>query len=411
MSFPRLEVIAGPDKGKFFVVHEGKGNLVGRHQDAFYPLTDPRVSRFHAEVKRAGDAVTVVDNGGAGGVLVNGAKVPGARLKHGDTVQVGETLMRVLTHPAAEADTLGGVKRAAADYDPKMTAQLADLAGRRLAHYEVHEVVGRGLSALVFRATDAEDGKTVALKVMQEAFSQDEEDMQRFVRAMKTMLPLRHPNLVNVYSAGKSGPYCWAAMEFVEGEPLTDVIRRIGVAGMLDWKTAYRVGLHVARALAYAHGKGVIHRNVTPANILVRAADKQALLGDLMMAKALEGSLAKQVTKPGEVAGDVNYMSPERTRGISDEVDARSDLFSLGATMYALLAGKSPFAGSTVVETVTKIRTVEPIKPSNFQLNIPGPFEGVVMKMLAKSPAARYQTAAEVVAELERIGKFHGQAV
>src|SRR6476469_3356268 len=209
---------------------------------------------------------------------------------------------------------------------------------------------------------------------MQEAFSQDEEDMQRFVRAMKTMLPLRHPNLVNVYSAGKSGPYCWAAMEFVEGEPLTAVIRRIGVAGMLDWRTAFRVGLHVARGLAYAHGKGVIHRNVTPANIMVRAADKQALLGDLMLAKALEGSLAKQVTKPGEVVGDVNYMSPERTKGMSDEVDARSDLFSLGATVYALLAGKSPFAGSTLVETVTKVRTAEPIKPSNFQLSIPGPF-------------------------------------
>jgi len=167
----------------------------------------------------------------------------------------------------------------------------------------------------------------------------------------------------------------------------------------------------VARGLAYAHGKGVIHRNVTPANIMIRAADKQALLGDLMLAKALEGSLAKQVTKPGEVAGDVNYMSPERTRGISDEVDARSDIFSLGATMYALLAGKSPFAGSTLVETVTKLRTAEPIKPSNFQMSIPGPFEGVIMKMLAKSPAARYQTAAEVVAELERIGRFNGEAV
>jgi serine/threonine protein kinase len=411
MSFPRLEVIAGPDKGKFFVIHEGPENLVGRHQEAFYRLTDPRVSRFHCAVKRAGDVITIVDNGGSGGTLHNGNRVSDAKLKHGDTVQVGESLMRLLTHAPAEADTLPGVKRAAADYDPKVTAELAELAGRQLAHYEIHEVVGRGLTGLVFRATDTEDGKTVALKVMQAAFSEDEEDMQRFVRAMRTMLPLKHPNLVNVYSAGKSGPYCWAAMEFVEGEPLTNVIRRIGVAGMLDWRTAFRVGLHIARGLAYAHGKGVIHRNITPANILIRSSDKQALLGDLMLAKALEGTLAKQVTKPGEVAGDVNYMSPERSKGISDEVDARSDIFSLGATVYALLAGKSPFAGSTLVETVTKVRTVEPIKPSNFQMSIPSAFEGVVLKMLAKSPAARYQTADEVVAELERIGRFNGEPV
>jgi hypothetical protein len=119
-----------------------------------------------------------------------------------------------------------------------------------------------------------------------------------------------------------------------------------------------------------------IHCDVTPANILIRATDKQVLLGDLMLAKALEGALAKQVTRPGEVAGHVNYMSPERTRGVSDEVDARSDIFSLGATVYALLAGKSPFAGSSLVETITEVRTAEPIKPSTFQMSIPSAFEG-----------------------------------
>ncbi len=411
MSYPRLEVTAGPDQGKFFVVHPGTGNLLGRHQDAFYCLTDPRASRFHCSVQLRDEAVTVTDNGGSGGVLVNGQKVPEAKLKHGDTVQVGETLMRFMTHPAAEGDTVHGLRRAAADYDARATDQLAELTGRQLSHYEIGPVVGRGVSGMMFRATDTEDGKTVALKVMQPAFSEDDEDRQRFVRAMKTMLPLKHPNLVNVYSAGRSGPYCWAAMEFVEGESLTEVIKRMGIAGRLDWRIAFRVGLNVARGLAYAHGRGVIHRNVTPANIMVRSSDKQALLGDLMLAKALEGSLAKQVTKPGEVAGDVNYMSPERTKGMSDEVDARSDLFSLGATMYALMAGKSPFAGATLVETITKVRTVEPIDPSNFQMGIPSAFEGLVMKMLAKSPSARYQTANDVVTELERIGRFNGEAV
>ena len=114
-----------------------------------------------------------------------------------------------------------------------------------------------------------------------------------------------------------------------------------------------------------------------------------AELSDLVLAKAMEGSLALQVTKPGEIVGDVNYMSPERTRGQSDLVDPRSDLFSLGATCYALLSGKPPFGGATLVETITKVRNAEPLKPSTFQLGIPTAFEGAVLKLLAKRPVMR----------------------
>jgi serine/threonine protein kinase len=180
---------------------------------------------------------------------------------------------------------------------------------------------------------------------------------------------------------------------------------------MLDWKYAFRVGLDVGRALAYAHGQGIIHRDVTPANILIEASTKRAKLADLMLAKALEGALARQITRPGEIVGDVNYMSPERTMGGGTTVDARSDLFSLGATCYALLSGKPPFAGASLVETLTKIRTAEPLKPSTFQMGIPSPFEGAILKLLAKKPEDRYQTAAEWVVELERIGKFNGVPV
>src|SRR5262249_6811217 len=128
-------------------------------------------------------------------------------------------------------------------------------------------------------------------------------------------------------------------------------------------------------------------------------------------AKALDGILAQQITKPGELVGDVNYLSPERTRSYSEKIDGRSDLFSLGATTYALLTGKPPFAGANLVETITKIRNAEPEPPRKYQMGVPGLFEGVVLKMLAKIPEHRYQTAAEVVSELERIGKFQGVTV
>jgi serine/threonine-protein kinase len=194
-------------------------------------------------------------------------------------------------------------------------------------------------------------------------------------------------------------------MELVDGESLTQVIKRIGVAGMLDWKHAFRVATHVTRALQFAHEQHIIHRNVTPQNILVQASDKTTKLGDLMLAKALEGTMAQQVTRPGELVGAVEYMAPERTRGIQ-EIDGRADIYGLGATLYALLTGHPPFEGQTLVEKITRIRQSEPVKPSKYQIGINGFFEGAVLKMLAKRPEDRFETAGALLKELERIGKL-----
>jgi serine/threonine-protein kinase len=185
------------------------------------------------------------------------------------------------------------------------------------------------------------------------------------------------------------------------------VIQRIGVAGMLDWRYGYRVAVHIARALEYAHGQSIVHRNVTPQNIMLRTADKTVLLGDLMFAKALEGTLAQQITRPGQLLGDVGYMSPERTRG-TGEIDGRSDLYGLGATVYALITGRPPFTGTSLPDLVAKIRSAEPDKPQKYQMSIPAMFQGSILKLLAKRPEERFQTAAELLADLDRVGKFSG---
>jgi serine/threonine-protein kinase len=122
---------------------------------------------------------------------------------------------------------------------------------------------------------------------------------------------------------------------------VTQIISRLGVAGMLDWQQAVWIAIHIGRALDFAHKQRIIHRNTVPSNILVQNSDKLAKLGDLMLAKVLEGSMAQPITRPGELVGDVDYMSPERMRGGS-EVDGRSDIYSLGATVYALLTGRPP---------------------------------------------------------------------
>ena len=250
----------------------------------------------------------------------------------------------------------------------------------------------------------------MALKVLWPESSKDEQAVQRFVRAMKTMLPVRHPNIVQIYAAGKTGPYCWLAMEYVEGESLAQVIPQIGIAGMLEWQYAFRVAVHIGRALEAAFKQEIIHRNVTPANILVRSSDKVAKLGDLMLAKAMSGTLARQVTRPGELIGDVLYMSPERTRSES-EVDGRSDIYGLGATVYALLTGRPPFESKSLPEVITQIRQADPVKPKKYQLSTPDLLESVVLQMLAKRPEDRHQTPSELLQDLDRVGRYQGITV
>jgi serine/threonine protein kinase len=405
MSLQML-VISGPDQGKALLLHAGPDLMLGRSAGAYYQLTDARVSRNHCQVLRDGDRVEVVCNGGSGGTRVNGKVVRRQALKIGDVLQVGDTQLRLqvgdlpldvaLAHnPAAPRPSAG----------PRCD-KLEHLSGQVLGHYDIGPVIGKGTTSMVFHATDTRDDRPVALKVLLPEFSHNDEEVQRFIRAVKTMLPLRHPNLITLYAAGKTGPHCWVAMEYVAGENMTEVIGRIGVGGMLDWRYGFKVALHVARALDYAHDQQILHRNVTPRNILLDAPSKVVKLGDLMLAKATEGSMAQQISRQGELVGDVAYMSPERTYGT--DVDGRSDLYGLGATVYALLTGRPPFGGSSIVETITRIRQTDPEPPTRFQLSIPPRFEGVVLKLLATDPDDRYPTAAALVADLERLGKSQG---
>lgn len=400
----KLIVTAGPDKGLAFTLTAGQTVQVGRSQAATTQLTDPAVSRVHCEIEAAADHA-VLHNISTNGTLVNGEPATERLLKNGDLIRVGNSELRFASAESGEAST--AMIPPAAPAAAPASSDLASLVGKALTHYQIDAVIARGASGTVFKARDTRDNQVVALKVLLPEFSHNEEEMQRFVRAMKTMLPVHHPNIVQILAAGKTGPWCWLAMEHVEGESLTKVIQRIGVAGMLDWKQAYRVAVHIGQALDYAHGQSIIHRNVTPQNILLRGSDKVAKLGDLMLAKALEGVMAKDVTRPGELLGDVAYMAPERTKGVG-AVDGRSDLYGLGATVYAVLTGRPPFSALSLPELIVKIRNAEPEKPKKYQLSTPDLFQGTVLKLLSKRPEDRFQTAADLLEDLKRVGRFAG---
>ncbi len=402
----QLIVIEGPEKGRKFPLIDGQTLSIGRGQASNTQINDPRMSRVHCRIAVDGGKALLTDAGSTGGTHVGDLQISEYELKPGDTFRVGDTEIRYTLEGAADEATISGDAAFGRPKPKPKTKRLPDLVGETFADYRLDSIVTMGNSGMVFRGTDTKNNRVVAVKVLSPDFANSEEQKERFVRAMKTMLPIKHPNIVHLYNAGKKGPFCWAAMEFIEGESMAQVIDRIGIEGMLDWRESWRAAVHIARALNEAFENNIIHRNVTPANILRRSSDKVSLLGDLVLAKALEGTLAKQVTQPGQLIGDVPYMSPERTRD-SATVDHRSDLYGLGATLYAMLTGRPPAEGDSLPQLVQQVREAEPKPPKEYQLSIEDRFQDVVMQLLAKHPEDRYDTPRELLKDLDRIGMFN----
>jgi serine/threonine protein kinase len=401
---PRLVVISGPDRGREFTLDEGQTLIIGRAESTATHLADPRVSRTHCQIEVDDGTFRLSDLKSRGGTRVNGRRISNRDLRPGDVIRIGHTELRFDLEGDAKATTGAGVRAVKPKPAPRKVS-FSSLVGQSFAAYEIEARLATGSSGVVFRARDAEHDRTVALKILWPETIQSKEDVYRFVRAMKTMMPIRHPNIVQVYAAGRTGRHCWVAMEFVEGENLSQVIRRIGTAGMLDWRYAFRVAVDIARALQEAARHDIIHRKITPSNILMGTRDHRAKLGDLMSAKALAGAKFRRITRPGEIVGEVFCLSPEQTRS-GAAVDCRSDIYALGTTVYALLTGRPPFEGGSLPAIITQIREVEPPKPKTYQLSIPDLFEGVVLRMLAKRPEQRFQTATELLVDLERVALY-----
>jgi serine/threonine-protein kinase len=347
-----------------------------------------------------------VDLDSVSGTLVGGQKIQEHPLKHGEEFQVGNTRLKLYASAATVVDTQTLVDAQKSAYALK--ARPADsgdvLTGKSFSRFELGPVLARGQTGTVYKARDTKDGKDVAVKVLHAEFTSDEANLKRFMRVMKAAVGMHHPNLVALTGAGKQGETCWFAMEYVEGEPLHKLIERLGTGKMISWRYTLSMGIQIARALAALHEKHIIHRNVTPESILIRKQDKVAKLGDMILAKVVEGTEAKTASRPGELVGNVAYMAPERTR--SDvETDIRADIYSLGATLYTMLTGRTPFQGKSLVETIAHIRQDDPIPPKRFQDSIPDELQDAVETMLAKRPEMRFQTPVDVVRALGQVAK------
>jgi serine/threonine-protein kinase len=418
----RLVVVRGPDQGRVFPLPEADSLLLGRSKATETRLSDPHVSRVHCEVHVEGDRVAVHDFDSGTGTFVNGVRVASQDLRPGDVLRIGATELRYEEETpapppgASSRPTVRGPTEVVLAARPGSRPvapplkQLQDLAGQALGGYRLRRVLGVGQVGVVFLAHDTKDDTLVALKVLKPDFARDQADVQRLVRGVMAGRKLVHPNLVTLYNAGSTGPYWWIAMELVEGESLGQLLGRLGPGKPLDWTQVLRVAVHVGRALAFAHGHGLVHRNVLPQNVLIRHADQAAKLGDLLLAREMEGTLGVEVSRPGELVGNLFYMPPERTPGTT-AVDARTDLYGLGVTVYQALTGRLPFMAANLADLMAQIRAATPERPARFQPSVPAEFEGAVLRLLAKRPEERHPSAEDLVAELEQVARLEGVAI
>ncbi len=270
-----------------------------------------------------------------------------------------------------------------------------DLKGRLLGNrYEIIEKIGSGGMATVYKAKCHVLNRYVAVKILRDEFTTDEEFIKRFEVEAQSAASITHPNIVSVYDVGVDGNLYYIVMELIKGKTLKEII--VEEKGPLPWKWSVNIATQIASALEIAHKNHIIHRDIKPHNIII-TEDGVAKVTDFGIAKAVSNST---ITAFGTTIGSVHYFSPEHARG--GFTDEKSDLYSLGVVMYEMLTGKVPFDADTPVSIALKHMQEDPKPPIELNPNIPSAVNDIIMKALRKDTNLRYQNATAMLLDLKR---------
>lgn len=266
--------------------------------------------------------------------------------------------------------------------------------GRKLdGRYEITELIGVGGMADVYKAIDVMENRTVAVKILKDEFSNSEEFLRRFRNESKAIALLSHPNIVKIYDVGFTDEIQFIVMEYIDGITLKEFIDQQGV---LRWKDALHFVTQILRALQHAHDKGIVHRDIKPQNIML-FSDGTIKVMDFGIARfaRIDGK-----TLSDKTIGSVHYISPEQARG--DMTDERSDIYSVGVMLYEMLTGKKPFDGDNPVAIALKHMEENAVPPRDIMPSIPEALEEIVIHAMEREPARRYQSAAEMIKDIDR---------
>jgi serine/threonine protein kinase len=278
------------------------------------------------------------------------------------------------------------------------------LVSQQLSHYQIIKKLGAGGMGEVFLAQDTRLERKVAIKILPAKSIEDSHARKRLIREAKAAATLDHPNICTIHEVNEEGADPFIVMQYIEGETLWDKVRNNPLAPA----EVVHIGIQAAEALAEAHSHGIVHRDIKPQNVIITPRGRVKIL-DFGLAKQLpnegaidmEAKTETQLTEHGQIVGTVGYMSPEQLRGTN--IDARSDVFSLGVTLYESATGKPAFFGNSKIEISSQVLHVEPPRPSQISPAIPPGLEEIILKAMAKDVDARYQSANAMLDDLRKL--------
>jgi serine/threonine-protein kinase len=367
---PKLVCQSGPNAGHEYTIAKDLV-VLGRQSSCDVQIVDTMASRAHCHIRRDGKLWSLIDLGSRNGTLLNDKRITERQLVYGDRIRIGQVEYVLVKLPG--------------------DLELKDL----LSKYDVGEKLGEGGMGIVYKAVQRSMARTVALKILTPKYASRPKFVEQFIREARAAGQLNHPNIIQVHDVASENEIHYFSMEFVDGSTCMQLLKADGPFAVPE---ALEITRQVARALEYAHGHRLIHQDIKPDNVMIGPGNL-VKLADLGISKTFDEAESEGEGK--KVMGTPHYMAPEA--GLGKKIDHRVDIYSLGATLYHLLTGKTPYHGTNATE-VLKAHVMDPLPPlQDLNPEVSDDVCALVERMMAKKAEERYQSANEVITELERL--------